>query len=159
MFSNIIIQLVEQYGYLAFFLAFSLGPFGIPVPNEVTILTGGILSNTGVLDPWITYFYISVGLLTAYTIAYFAGRILGGNISIRLQNNRYFQNADKLFKQRGDWAMCFGVFIPLIRYILPFIVGLSGVTFKKFALISYFSVLFWTVTFFTAGRYLGGIVF
>ncbi|MGO4786683.1 DedA family protein [Paenibacillus sp. 2KB_20] len=111
------------------------------------------------LDPWITYFYISVGLLTAYTIAYFAGRILGGNISIRLQNNRYFQKADKLFKQRGDLAMCFGVFIPLIRYILPFIVGLSGVTFKKFALISYFSVLFWTVTFFTAGRYLGRIVF
>lgn len=44
MFSNIIIQLVEQYGYLAFFLAFSLGPFGIPVPNEVTKQHGCVRS-------------------------------------------------------------------------------------------------------------------
>ncbi|WP_127589953.1 DedA family protein [Paenibacillus lautus] len=159
MISDTIIQLVEQYGYLAFFLAFSLGPFGIPVPNEVTILTGGILSNTGVLDPWITYIFIFVGLITAITISYFAGRILGRNINIRFQDNRHFQKAKKIFKQRGDLAMCLGLFIPLVRYIIPLVVGLEGVKFKKFALISYSSVFLWTALFFTAGRYLGEIVF
>lgn len=29
------IQFVDQYGYLIFFLALCLGPFGIPIPNEI----------------------------------------------------------------------------------------------------------------------------
>jgi membrane-associated protein len=39
MISETMMQLIDQYGYFMFFVAFSLGPFGIPVPNEITILT------------------------------------------------------------------------------------------------------------------------
>ncbi|WP_334071321.1 MULTISPECIES: DedA family protein [Paenibacillus] len=159
MISNTIIQFVEHYGYLAFFLAFSLGPFGVPVPNEITILTGGILSNAGVLDPWKTYVFILVGLLTSITSSYFAGRIFGKKLKIRFQHHRHFQKAEKILKQQGDRAICIGFFIPVIRYIIPLFVGLSGVRFRKFALVSSLSALLWTVTFFTAGRCLGGILF
>ncbi|SFF08997.1 membrane protein DedA, SNARE-associated domain [Paenibacillus algorifonticola] len=155
MFSNTISQLFEQHGYLIFYLAFSLGPFGIPVPNEITILTGGVLSNTGALDPWTTYICILSGLLTAITLSYCAGRIFGEKLIKRFQHKRHFQRAEEILKQRGDWAMCIGVFIPVVRYILPLFIGLSGVKFRKFALLSYLSVLFWTITFFTVGKYFG----
>ncbi|MFC7679889.1 DedA family protein [Paenibacillus sp. GCM10028914] len=158
MISNTVIQLVEQYGYLAFFLAFSLGPFGIPVPNEITIITGGILSNADVLDPWKTYIFILTGLLTAITLSYFAGRFFGLKIRTKFQSNHSFHKAEKMFIQQGELAMCFGLCIPIVRYIMPLLVGLSGVRFKKFALISYFSALLWTVAFFTIGRYLETIV-
>ncbi|MFK4439919.1 hypothetical protein [Paenibacillus sp. RC21] len=63
MISDIVLQLVDHYGYLFFFLAFCLGPFGVPVPNEITILTGGILSNNGALNPWIVYMLFSLAYL------------------------------------------------------------------------------------------------
>ncbi|MGV2962968.1 hypothetical protein NST33_25985 [Paenibacillus sp. FSL L8-0435] len=34
MISNTILELLHQYGYLIFYFAFSLGPFGIPIPND-----------------------------------------------------------------------------------------------------------------------------
>jgi hypothetical protein len=37
MLNETIVHLVNQYGYLFFYLAFTLGPFEKPVPNEVTI--------------------------------------------------------------------------------------------------------------------------
>ncbi|AHM68055.1 hypothetical protein LK13_09230 [Paenibacillus polymyxa] len=155
MISDIVIQLVNQYGYLFFFLAFCLGPLGIPVPNELTILTGGILSNNGVLNPWIVYMVILAGLFTAITFAYFAGRIFGEKFKPKFQNNRHFLKAEKLFEQHGDIAMCLGMLIPVVRYILPVFVGLNGVSYKKFALISYLSAFAWTTTFFAFGKFFG----
>ncbi|ASR45801.1 DedA family protein [Paenibacillus kribbensis] len=155
MISDIVLQLVGHYGYLFFFLAFCLGPFGIPVPNELTILTGSILSNNGALNPWIVYIVILAGLFTAITFAYFTGRIFGEKFKPKFQNNRHFQKAERLFEQHGDIAMCLGFLIPVVRYILPVFIGLSGVSYKKFALISYSSAFVWTATFFAFGKFFG----
>ncbi|WP_413379382.1 hypothetical protein [Paenibacillus taichungensis] len=61
MISNTILELLHQYGNLIFYFAFSLGPFGIPIPNEITMISGAILSHTGVINSWITYFCILAG--------------------------------------------------------------------------------------------------
>ncbi|WP_438493247.1 DedA family protein [Paenibacillus sp. IHBB 3054] len=159
MVSNTIFELINQYGYLFFYLAFFLGPFGIPVPNEITILTGAILSHNGVLNSWMTYFCILSGLLTSITLSYFAGKLFGKKLKNRFHNNSYFQKAEMILKKRGDWAMSIGIFFPIIRYILPLLIGLSGAHFKKFALISYSSALFWTIAFFTVGKYFGHHIF
>ncbi|MDU0204851.1 DedA family protein [Paenibacillus sp. MAH-36] len=155
MISDTIIQLVNHHGYLIFFLAFCLGPFGIPVPNEITILTGGILGNNGTLNPWIIYIFILAGLLTAITFGFLAGKIFGEQIKSKFQFNRHFQKAEKLFKQHGDNAMCLGFLIPVVRYVLPVFVGLNGFSYKKFALISYSSAFVWTATFFAFGKFFG----
>ncbi|MBD3919995.1 DedA family protein [Paenibacillus sp. PR3] len=155
MISDIIIHQVEHYGYLIFFLAFCLGPFGIPVPNEVTLLTGAILSNKGALNPWLVYISILVGLFIAITISFAAGRLFGEKFNKKLQENRYFEKANNLFKKHGDLAMCLAFFVPIVRYMFPLLVGLSNVSFKKFALISYSSAFVWTSTFFVFGKFVG----
>ncbi|KQY80597.1 hypothetical protein ASD24_16790 [Paenibacillus sp. Root52] len=155
MISNTILELLQQHGYLIFYFAFSLGPFGIPIPNEITIISGAILSHTGVINSWITYFCILSGLLTAITFAYFAGKLFGSKIKHRFQHNKHFVKAELILNKRGNWAMCIGLFIPIVRYVLPLVVGLSGVQYRKFALISYSSALLWSITYFTAGTYFG----
>lgn len=155
MISETIMQLFDQYGYLFFFLAFCLGPFGIPVPNEITIITGGTLSSNGNLNPWIVYILILAGLLSAITVAYITGRFFGERFQNKLQLNRHFNKAGSLLTQYGDIAMCMGVFIPIIRYVLPVVVGLSGVSYKKFALFSYSTAFIWTAVFFILGKLFG----
>lgn len=159
MLSETILQLVEQYGYIIFFLAFGLGPFGIPVPNEVTILTGGILVDNGVLNPWTTYGCILIGLLTAVTIGYFLGKLVGNKVLALLnkkkKNNRHLIRAQQLFHKYGDIALCLGLFIPVVRYLMPVIAGTSGVSFKKFALLTYSTAIIWTAGFFSIGALYG----
>ncbi len=151
MISETIMQLIDQYGYFMFFVALSLGPFGIPVPNEITILTGAFLSSRGTLDPWITYSVILSGLLIAITVSYFLGKIFGNHFNEKLCRNRHFQKAQTILKRHGNWAMVLGFFLPIVRYIMPMLVGLGNVKFKTFALISYSSALMWTATFFVIG--------
>ena len=74
----------------------------------------------------------------------------------RFQHHKHFVKAELILNKYGNWAMCIGLFIPIVRYILPLVIGLSGVQYRKFALISYFSAVLWTITYFTAGIYFGG---
>jgi membrane-associated protein len=158
MLSETITQFVDQFGYMAFFLAFSLGPFGIPVPNEVTMLTAGMMADMGILNLWIIYFSILSGLMTAITLGFFIGKISGKKVTIWLQNKksyRHFIKVEKLFNKYGDLAMCIGFFIPVVRYVVPVFIGMSGVKFKKFAILSYTSSIVWTVVFFGIGKVFG----
>jgi membrane-associated protein len=158
MLSETITLFVDQFGYMAFFLAFSLGPFGIPVPNEVTMLTAGMMGDMGILNPWIIYFCILFGLMMAVTIGYFIGKFFGKKVTIMLKNKkcyRHFLKVEKLFQTYGDVAMCIGYFIPVVRYVVPVFVGMSGVRFKKFAFLSYTSSIVWTALFFGIGKVLG----
>ncbi|MCG7381740.1 DedA family protein [Paenibacillus sp. ACRRY] len=153
--SNTILELIQQYGYLFLYCAFSLGPFGIPIPNEITIITGAILSHSGLINAWLTYFSILTGLLTAMTMFYLAGKLFGIPLKNRIQHKKYYKKAEHILKKKGDMAICIGMFIPVVRYFVPLLIGLSGTHYRKFALITYSTALLWTLLFFTAGTFFG----
>lgn len=162
MINETIIPLVNQYGYLFFFLAFCLGPFGVPVPNEVTILTGGMLAKNGVLNPYVIYVCILFGLVTAVTIGFFGGKLFTKRIHARLigfKSQRHLKKSEKLFSKYGNVAICIGFFLPVVRYVVPIFAGVSGVKFKKFALLSYASAIIWTSIFFSLGNAFGEQLF
>jgi len=153
MISDTLLELINQYGYTFFFFAFSLGPFGIPVPNEVIILSSSLLSHSGVVNYWATYSSILAGLLTAITTSYTAGRFFGHRLKKKWLDNRYFLKAETMLRKKGDFAMFIGMFIPVVRYVMPFLIGMSEVHYKKFAVFMYSSALIWTKTYFVIGIY------
>jgi len=51
--------------------------------------------------------------------------------------------------------MYIGMFIPVVRYIIPLLIGLSGTSYRRFALFSYSIALGWSLLFFSAGTYFG----
>jgi membrane-associated protein len=159
MVNTVIVHLVENYGYMAFFLAFTLGPFGVPVPNEVTILTGAVLSSTGMLNPYETYACMLLGLVTAITISYMAGKFFYQRVSTRLQQKPYIHRAQKLFERLGHKAVCIGFLVPVVRYMMPLFAGVHGMTYRMFALLAYSSALLWTGVFFIIGHYVGAYLF
>jgi membrane protein DedA with SNARE-associated domain len=110
-----VLDLIHQYGYLFFFLAFSLGPFGIPIPNEITILTSAVLSRSGFINHWTAYISILIGLLTAITVAYFIGRLFGHKLKNKFSHNKHYLIAESIFRKRGPVAMFIGMFIPVVR--------------------------------------------
>ncbi|ANE47802.1 hypothetical protein SY83_17610 [Paenibacillus swuensis] len=157
--NDLVVQLVEQYGYLFFFLAFSLGPFGVPIPNEITIITGGTMADTGILSPWAVYACIILGMLTAVTVGYWLGKWLGAPLMKRFErkekHRRWIQLAEQLVQRYGNIAMFIGYFIPVVRYVVPVLMGAGGIKFQTFAAYSYPGAVTWTVIFFGIGHLWG----
>lgn len=58
-----------------------------------------------------------------------------------------------MLKRKGDLAMFIGMFIPVVRYIMPLLIGMSEIHFKKFAIFTYSSAVTWTITYFALGIY------
>ena len=151
-----ILNLLDQYGYLVFFAAFSLGPFGIPIPNEVTILTGAMLGVNQVLNAWFTYLSMLSGLMIAVTVSYGIGRFFGPLLEARFQAHRYFNRAQALLDRYGNVAMGIAFFVPVVRYMMPALIGMSRVRPRIFVFVSYSSAVLWTAIYFGLGTLLGG---
>lgn len=48
---NMLMSIIEQYGYAAIFFLLWLGIVGLPIPDELVVATGGFLASMALLDP------------------------------------------------------------------------------------------------------------
>ncbi|MBB6673923.1 DedA family protein [Cohnella nanjingensis] len=146
--------MLDSWGYVFLFLAFCLGPFGIPVPNEITILTASGLANAGLLDPWSVYGVIASGLFVAVNAGYALGRLFGAGLIARIRQarlRRYAERGSRLLDRFGSIALLLAFFIPVVRYVMPLLAGAGGLRYRTFALYAYAGMLVWTLLFFGIG--------
>lgn len=150
---------IEQYGYLALFLALWLGIVGMPIPDEVVVMTGGAVTTGGLLLPYPAFLLTYLGVVSGLSLGYALGRIFGKSVLDRLKRkrnmNRYIDFAEKLVSQYGSFALCISYFFPIIRHVMPYVVGLNKMSFKRYAFFSFTAGFVWTLIFFTVGRFLG----
>lgn len=50
-FLNILVHIFSEYGYIAVFLALILCGFGLPVPEDISLVSGGVIAGFGKADP------------------------------------------------------------------------------------------------------------
>lgn len=156
-------QLVAQYGYGLFFVAFGLGPVGIPIPNEAMMLLGGSLAGEGTLDPGRIYAYSLAGLIVAYTVSFLVGRLFGHLLMRKLRANERFRRplakVDALTARYGAKALLVSCFLPGVRYLMPFVAGATGVPFRRLALFAYTGAMAWILIYFMLGFHWGDEAF
>ena len=46
---EVLLNIIEEIGYVALFLVLCLGLIGLPIPNEAVVMTGGALAEAGIL--------------------------------------------------------------------------------------------------------------
>ena len=69
-----------QYGYAAVFAVLIACGFGVPIPEDITLVTGGIISGLGYTDVHIMVVVGMLGVLAGDGLVFAAGRIWGDNI-------------------------------------------------------------------------------
>ncbi len=67
-------QFLEEFTYAGVFVALFLGGLGMPVPEEVAILTSGVLAHEGVVRWWLALPVCVVGVLSGDVVLYWVGR-------------------------------------------------------------------------------------
>lgn len=147
--SNIIINFIGKFGYLAITSMMFLESALVPIPSEVVMPFSGFATLSGNLSFWGIVFYGVLGQMMGSITIYFIGKNEGRNLLEKY--GKYFlirakdiQHADKWFDRHGEAVVFFGRIIPVIRTFISLPAGISNMKFSKFTLYSFLGILPWT---------------
>lgn len=152
---DLILKVTENYGYLGLFLWLWLGIFGIPVPNEVIVMTIGFLSFERVLHPVVAFAVTYMGIISALTTCYVLGRFVGRPFLHFFEKRKRFSkkidSSFRLIERYHAFSLSLSYFLPGFRNFVPFLYGVSRYSFKSFMIFSYSGALIWLAIMFSIG--------
>lgn len=156
---DFLISLIQDYGYPALFFALWLGIVGMPIPDEIVVMTGGMVSSFDLLHPVPAFIVTYLGVISGLSLGYVLGRKVGSPILDRLRRKKkvekYIARSNQLLEKYGSYALVFSYFLPVVRHVVPYLVGIGNMPFRRYALFSYTTGLAWTLLLFMAGHYFG----
>jgi membrane protein DedA with SNARE-associated domain len=153
-------QLISQYGYIAIFGFLAGGMIGMPLPDETIMIFAGYLVRAGSLNYCPTVFAAIIGSLSGITVSFLIGRDIGVPILDRFGHRigltkKKMARVEKWFNRFGKFALPIGYFVPGVRHIMAYFVGVSRMPYRDFALYAYTGGIFWVVLFVSLGWVLG----
>ena len=122
----------EHWGYLGILLVLLLCGLGLPLPEDVPLLTGGWLCYEGLANVWMMILVGLVGVLSGDLFLFWLGRRFGHRIVEhrlfrKLVNPSRLAKAERLFERHGFRIIFFGRFLPGLRPMLWVVCGISRV--------------------------------
>lgn len=151
--------IVKEYGYIALYFVLWLGFFGLPVPNEVIVMTSGFITSQSLLQPLPGFIVTFAGVMSSLTTLYLLGRSSYHSIHKRLikyeKIKGYIEKSNILIEKYGPIALVVGYIFPGVRHFVPFIAGSHKMDFRKFAFYAYLTGFIWTLLLFSVGYFFG----
>ncbi|GIN62044.1 putative membrane protein YbfM [Robertmurraya siralis] len=156
---DFILDLIESSGYLGLFLWLWLGVFGAPLPNELIVMTIGIAASQAVLNPIAAFLVTFGGIVAALTTAYLLGRFVGSPLLPFLKKRKRFskviERSLNVMNKYHSYSLTMSYFIPGLRNFVPFLYGVSKLSFKTFMLFAYSGAFVWLIIMFSLGYWFG----
>lgn len=145
-------SLITQYGYIAI----AVGSF---LEGETVVVLGGLAANRGYLYlPWVmacAFF----GSLLGDQLYFYIGRRQG--MSILLKRPHWQKTANKVFHhlQKHQTLLILSFrFLYGLRTITPFLIGASGVSPRRYAVLNTIGAFIWAISIAALGYFFGHAV-
>lgn len=127
---NALLPIFTEYGYLAVFIMLLICGFGVPIPEDVTLVTGGVIAGLGYADVNTMFAVGMAGVIIGdgmvFTIGRFQGvRVLQLKPVQRIITPERFHAAQESFHKYGRWVMFVARFLPGLRTPVFFTAGMS----------------------------------
>ena len=136
-----------QYGYTAVFLVLLACGFGVPIPEDITLVTGGVISGLGYANLYVMYAVGMAGVLVGDGLMFTAGRVYGDKILrfkpiARVMTPKRYTQVQEKFDKYGNWVLFVARFLPGLRTPIYITAGISRkVSFWQFLLMDGFAAL------------------
>lgn len=119
-----------EYGYAAVFLVLVACGFGVPIPEDVTLVTGGVISGLGYTNVHIMVVVGMLGVLFGDGCMFAAGRIWGHKILqfkpvARVMTPKRYAQVQEKFDKYGNWVLFVARFLPGLRTPIYITAGIS----------------------------------
>jgi len=151
---NSMVGFYESFGYVAVFGVLLLCGFGLPIPEDISIIAGGIISGMGFTNVHIMLLICLSGVIIGDSIIYQLGKILGERVfqkkfAKRVISQSWYHRIHKSFEKNGIMVLFAARFMPGLRTPIFLTAGITKfVGFGKFLLIdgiaALISVPVWT---------------
>ena len=127
---DILEALFTQYGYAAVFVVLVACGFGIPIPEDITLIAGGVISGLGHSNAHIMVVVGMIGVLTGdgmmFLLGHFYGdRILKARFVKRLMPPQRYLQVQEKFDKHGSWVLFVARFLPGLRTPIYMTAGIS----------------------------------
>lgn len=154
-----LLRIIDNYGYVALFFVLWLGFFGLPVPNEVIVMSSGFVASKSYLLPIPAFAVTYAGVICSLTTLYLLGKFFHDTVYKRIKKFKkvevYMKQSTRLIEQHGSFALMFSYFLPGVRHFVPFLAGQSDMPYRTFALYGYSTTFVWTSVLFVSGYFFG----
>ena len=162
---QIIINIMEQVGYLGVFLLIAIENIFPPIPSEVILVFGGFMTTYTSLNIPIMILAATLGSLLGAIVLYYIGKIFNKERLKRIVNGKIgkvlrlkasdIEKADKWFDTKGNKTVFFCRFIPIVRSLISIPAGMSEMPMQKFLLYTILGSLIWNTVLIIVGSIVG----
>ena len=130
---NWIVENLTDFGYWNYIFAFIiliLCGFGVPIPEDITLVAGGLVSGLKATNVWIMLGVCFAGVLMGDASMYTIGRIFGYRIlqikfMRRFITPERFESVQAQFEKYGIWVLFAARFMPGLRSPIFMAAGMS----------------------------------
>ena len=162
---EMIIEIMNNFGYLGVFLLIAIENVFPPIPSEVILLFGGFMTTFSDMNIVGVIISSTLGSVLGAIILYYIGKILNkerlkkiitskpGKI-LRLKPED-IDKADEWFDTKGNKTVFFCRFVPIIRSLISIPAGMSEMPIKKFLIYTAAGSLIWNAALTIAGSIVG----
>ena len=148
-----LITIFAENGYIAVFIALMICGAGLPLPEDITLVAGGVIAGLGYANVHVMFGLTMFGVLLGDAAIFLLGhhygaRILQWRFVARVLTPSRYAKVQKKFEQYGNRMLFFARFLPGMRTTIYLTAGTTHrVSFLRFLLIdtlaALISVPFW----------------
>ncbi len=162
---ELVLELMGEYGNLAVFLLILVENLFPPIPSEVILTFGGVMTVCTDMTPVGVILFSTAGSLAGAVILYSMGRFLPDEVFRKLLCGQighllHFRLEDVdlakgWFRERGRSAVFLCRLIPIVRSLISIPAGIARMPFVPFLVSTAAGSLLWNTVLVYAGRIAG----
>lgn len=162
---EIIITLMDRFGYWGILLLIAVENIFPPIPSEVILTFGGFMTTYTSLKVAGVIFFATAGSLIGAIILYGVGRIFNKERLMKIVTGRIgrilrlkaedIESAEKWFEKRGNGAVFFCRCVPIVRSLISIPAGMSEMAMLPFLLYTTAGSLLWNTVLVIVGSIVG----
>ena len=161
-------DLVVQYGVYIYGILFAVifNETGLVVfpflPGDSLLFLAGALSADGLMNAWVLTFLLIFAAVLGNTVNYWIGSKIGHKayeIDTPWFSHEHLHKTHSFYEKHGGKALVMARFLPVIRTFVPFVAGISEMSFFKFQKWNVLGAGLWVVLFVWGGYFFGNFSF
>jgi len=158
---------INSYGigvYLILFIVifgetgFVFLPF---LPGDSLVFAAGSFSGMGLMNYFILLILFIIAAVGGNEVNYFIGKKFGDKIldshKIKFIKQKHLDESRAFVDKYGEKALVLSRFMPIIRTIVPFLLGIGNMNYKKYFVFNSIGGILWVLLFLNLGFFFGNV--
>ncbi len=162
---TLIIDIMNQYGYIGITLLIAIENIFPPIPSEVILTFGGFMTTYSNLTTLGVITSATIGSVIGAVVLYCVGRVfsverLGNILDGKIGRILHFRKKEMIracdwFNNKGKYTVLFCRCIPVIRSLISIPAGVSNMRFSSFITMTVIGSLIWNTVLVYLGVFAG----